>query len=226
MAFSKPQVVRQSASGIIASHVVLRNTYLLLGLSLLFSAGSATFAMLTNAAPLGLMANLIGMFGLLFLVQALKDSAWGLLAVFAFTGFMGYTLGPILNLYLTMFSNGYELIMTALGSTGIIFLALSTYVLTTGKNFSYLGGFLFAAVMVAFLAGIASMLFHMPMLNLIVSGAFALISCGMILFHTSQIIEGGERNYISATISLYVALFNLFISLLRILAFFAGSSRD
>jgi len=214
------QTVDQSA---LATNAVLRNTYFLLSLTLLFSAGTATFAMMTNAAPMNLFVLLAGMFGLSMLTNALRNSAWGLFAIFAFTGFMGYSLGPILNHYLAAFTNGAELIMTALGATGVIFLGLSSYVLTSRKNFNYMGGFLFAAIMIAFMAGLGAIIFQIPMLHLVISGAFALISSGLILFHTSAIIHGGERNYIMATISLYIALFNLFISLLRILSVFAGN---
>lgn len=214
---------RPQQPSILATHTVLRNTYFLLSLTLLFSAGTATYAMLSGAKGPGIFLFLIGMFGLSFLVQALRNSAWGILAAFLFTGFLGYTLGPILSMYLHAFSNGSQIIMTALGATGFIFLALSGYVLTTRKDFSYMGGFLFAAITVAFIAGIAGIFFQMPMLQIIISGAFALLSSGLILFQTSQIIHGGETNYIMATVSIYTALFNLFISLLQLLGAFGGS---
>lgn len=214
--------VKQATASILSTHVVLRNTYFLLSLTLLFSAGMAAFAMVTNAAPPHFVILLVGMFGLSMLTTALRNSGWGLLAIFAFTGFMGYTLGPMLNMYLLAFTNGAQLIITALGSTGIIFLGLSAYALTTQKDFSYMSGMLFVASMVAFMAGIGAMLFNLPMLQLVVSGAFALISSAMILFQTNQIIMGGERNYIMATISLYISLFNLFVSLLQILSVFSG----
>lgn len=201
---------------------VLRNTYFLLSLTLLFSALTAFWAMKLNARYLGPFATIIGMFGLLFLTQALRNSKWGLIAIFAFTGFMGYTLAPILNMYMHTFANGGSLIVTALGGTGIIFLTLSLYTLISRKDFSYLGGFLFVAITVAFLASIVSIFLAMPMLQVIISAAFILISSALILFNTSQIINGGERNYIMATISLYVALFNLFVSLLNILGFLGG----
>jgi modulator of FtsH protease len=220
---AKPTIIQaKQRQSILATNAVLRNTYFLLSLTLIFSAGTATFAMVTNAAPMNIIMLLVGMFGLSMLTHALRNSPWGLVAIFAFTGFMGYTLGPILNFYLASFSNGAELIMTSLGATGVIFLGLSGYVLTSRKDFSYLGGFLFAAILVAFMAGLGAILFQAPLLHLIISCAFALIASGLILFHTSQIIHGGERNYIVATIGLYVALFNLFLSLLRILSVFAG----
>ena len=207
---------------VLSTNVVLRNTYFLLSLTLLFSAGTAYIAMIKNVPYTGPVLTMVGMFGLLFLTQALRNSNWGLAAIFAFTGFMGYTLAPILNAYLHTYANGGSLIMTALGGTGVIFLALSAYTLISCKDFTYLGGFLFAAVSIAFLACIASIFMQIPMLQVIISAAFILISSGLILFHTSQIINGGEQNYIMATISLYVALFNLFISLINILGFLGG----
>ncbi len=222
MQHKNPVIVRSQESAL-ATNAVLRNTYFLLSLTLIFSACTAAYAMATNAAGPGMLVFFVGIFGLSFLTSALRNSAWGIVAAFAFTGFLGYTLGPMLNLFLHSFANGSQIIMTALGGTGVIFLALSAYVLTTRKDFSYMGGFLFAGVMVAFMAGIAGVLFNIPMLQLVVSAAFALLSSGLILFHTSQIIQGGERNYIMATISLYVALFNLFISLLNILGIFSGN---
>lgn len=200
---------------------VLKNTYMLLGMTMLFSAITAYFSMSINAQP-NFILTLVGMFGLLFLTTRLQNSVWGIVSCFAFTGFMGYTLGPILNMTVHAYSNGAQLIMTSLGSTGLIFLALSAYVVTTRRDFSFMGGFLFIAVTAAFLAGIANIFFQLPMLQLVVSGAFAVISSGYILFTTSMIIQGGERNYIMATVSLFVSLFNLFISLLQILSFFAG----
>ncbi len=221
---SQPSVITSARqSSILATHSVLRNTYFLLSLTLLFSACTAAYAMKINAQGPGILVFFAGIFGLSFLVSSLRNSAWGILAAFAFTGFLGYTLGPILNLYLHNFVNGGQIIATALGATGFIFLSLSAYVLTTRKDFSYMAGFLFAATMVAFIAGIAGLFFQMPLLQIVVSGAFALLSSGLILFHTSNIIHGGETNYIMATISIYVALFNLFTSLLQILGAFSGN---
>ena len=215
-------ITRSTPESILATNKVLRNTYMLLGLTLLFSAAMAGLALVTNAPPLGILITIVGIYGLMFLTQSLRNSVWGLASVFAFTGFMGYTLGPILNHYIHAFSNGSELIMTALGGTGIIFFALSGYVLTTRKDFTYLGGFLFVGVMVAMLAMIAGLFFHIPALQLAISAAFVLISSGMILFQTSLIIQGGETNYIMATISIFVALYNLFLSLLQLLGAFGG----
>ena len=205
---SNPVSIARSESAL-AVNRVLRNTYFLLSLTLLFSAGAAIFATISNAPPLGFLGLIVGMIGLLFLTVWLRNSAWGLIAIFAFTGFMGYTLGPILNFYIHNFSNGTQIIMTSLGATGLIFLGLSAYVLTTRKDFSYLGGFITAAYCGVFNGTSALCYFHMPALQLIISGAFAVISSAFILYTTSQIIHDGERNYIMATISLYVAIFNL-----------------
>ncbi len=215
-------VTRAQEQSLLQTHTVLRNTYMLLSMTLLFSASTAWLAMVSNAAPMGIL-GLFGMFGLLFLTQALSNSAWGLVSCFAFTGFMGYTLGPILNMYLGAFSNGEELIFTSLGATGITFLALSAYVIKSRQNFTYMGGFLMAALLIAIIASLANIFLQMPMLSLVVSCVVALVSAGLILFQTSAIIEGGERNYIMATISLYVSIFNLFVSLLQILASLAGN---
>jgi modulator of FtsH protease len=205
----------------LATNKVLRNTYLLLSLTLLFSALTAGFAMVTNAQPLHWLITLGGYFGLLFVVTRLRDSAWGLAAVFALTGFLGYTLGPILNFYLNL-PNGSQVVMTALGGTGAIFLALSGYALVSRKDFSFMGSFLMVGILVAFLAGLGAMLFNIPALSLAVSGMFVLLMSGMILWQTSEIIHGGETNYIMATVTLYITIFNLFVSLLQILGIMSG----
>jgi modulator of FtsH protease len=215
-------VVRRGHESILATNKVLRNTYMLLGLTFMFSALCAYFAMVSNAQPMNVLLLIVGMYGLMFLTQALRNSVWGLVSVFAFTGFLGYTLGPILNFYIASLQNGGQIIMTALGATGIIFFSLSGYVLTTRKDFSYLGGFLFIGVMMALLAMIAGIFFQIPALHLAISALFVLISSGLILFQTSMIINGGERNYIMATVSLFVSIYNLFISLLNILSALSG----
>ena len=205
----------------LSSNKVLRNTYMLLSLTLLFSALTAGFAMATNAQPLHWLITIGGYFGLLFVVTRLRNSAWGLAAVFALTGFLGYTLGPILNFYLSM-RGGSQIVMTALGGTGVIFMALSAYAVMSRKDFSFMGGFLMVGILVAFLGSLGAALFGIPMLSLAVSGMFILLMSGMILWQTSEIIHGGETNYIMATVSLYITLFNLFISLLQILGVMSG----
>jgi len=205
----------------LTTNKVLRNTYMLLSLTLLFSAFTAGIAMATNAAPLHWLITLGGYFGLLFVVTRLRNSVWGLAAVFALTGFLGYTLGPILNFYLSM-RGGSQVVMTALGGTGAIFMALSAYAVMSRKDFSFMGGFLMVGIMIAFLASLGAVLFGIPMLSLAVSAMFILLMSGMILWQTSEIIHGGETNYIMATVSLYITIFNLFISLLQILGIFSG----
>jgi modulator of FtsH protease len=217
----RQQVLTRSTQAVLATNKVLRNTYTLLSMTLLFSAMTAGAAIVTNAPPLHWLITLVGYFGLLFLTSALRNSAWGLVAVFALTGFMGYTLGPILNLYLSL-ANGPQLVMTALAGTGIIFLALSSYALVTRKDFSFLGAFLMVGILVAFLAGLAALIFNLPGLSLAVSAMFVLLMSAMILYQTSEIIHGGETNYIMATVTLYVSLYNLFLSLLQLLGVFSG----
>ncbi len=212
----------RSEAGILSTNKVLKNTYLLLSMTLLFSAGTAAAAMALDLPHPGLVITLVGYFGLLFLTTKFSHSAIGLVFVFALTGFMGMTLGPVLNMYVHAFSNGHQLVLTALGGTGVIFLGLSAYALTTRKDFSFMAGFLMVGVLVAFFAGIAGMLFAVPALTLAVSAMFILLMSGMILFQTSEIIHGGETNYILATVSLYVSIFNLFTSLLQLLGVFGG----
>lgn len=214
----------RSEESILATNGVLRNTYMLLSMTLLFSAGTAALSMSLNLPHPGMIMTLVGYFGLLWLTSKFKNSGIGIVCVFALTGFMGITLGPILNMYLQAYSNGHELIMTALGGTGVIFLALSGYALTTKKDFSFISGFLMVGILVAFLAGIGAMVFNIPALSLGVSAMFIMLMSGMILYQTSAIIHGGETNYIMATVSLYISIFNLFMSLLHILG--AMSGRD
>ena len=205
-----------------ATNSLIRNTYMLLSTTLLFSAMTAAFAMALDLRGPGLLVTIVGYFGLLFAVHKLRNSAWGILAVFALTGFMGFTLGPIVSLYLKMFSNGHQLVMTALGGSGAIFLGLSTYALTSKRDFSFMGGFLFAGVMVAFLAGLAAVFLQIPALSLAVSAMFVLLMSASILYQTSALVHGGETNYLLATVSLYVSLYNLFLSLLQLLGFAGG----
>ncbi len=215
-------VYAQPRDSLLSTHKVLRNTYLLLSLTFLFSAFTAYLSAVSGARPLNVLVMIAGVYGLMFLTQALRNSPWGLVSVFAFTGFLGYTLGPILNVYLAKYTNGPQLIATALGGTGLIFFSLSAYALTTKKDFSFLGGFLFVGMMVALLAMIAGIFFTIPALQLIISAVFVLISSGLILFQTSEIIYNGETNYISATVGLFVSIYNLFVSLLNLLSAFSG----
>ena len=199
---------------------VLRNTYALLSVTLLFSAVIAALSMVNQWPHPGLIITLVGYFGLLFLARRFRNSALGIVFVFALTGFMGLTLGPIISFYLTALPNGGQIVMTAMGGTGMIFVGLSAYALTTRKDFSFLGGMLFAGILVAFLAGLGGIIFSIPALSMAVSAMFILLMSGLILYQTSQIIHGGETNYIMATVTLYVAIYNLFLSLLHLLGIF------
>ena len=219
---SQERVVSTSGARAIETNKVIRNTYSLLSLTLAFSAVMAGVAMVTNAPPVHFIIVLGGYFGLLFLTNALRNSAWGLVSVFALTGFMGYTLGPILSFYLTAVPNGSQIIMTAFGGTAGIFIGLSVYALTTRKDFSFMGGFLFAGILVAFLAGLGAMVFQMPGMMLGVSAMFILLMSAFILYQTSALVHGGETNYIMATVGLYIAIYNLFTSLLHLLMAFGG----
>lgn len=216
-------LLNQGLESVLATNVVLRNTYILLGLTLIFSAITAGLAMFSNVAPLPPFVTLISYLGLLFLTNFTRNSQWGLVSVFGLTGFMGYTLGPILNHYIHGFTNGSELVMMSLGATGLIFFALSAYALTTKKDFSFMASFLMVGMIVAFLASIGSLFFHIPALMLTLSMVFILLSSGIILLQTSQIIHGGETNYIMATVTLYVSLYNIFLSLLNLLGAFNGN---
>lgn len=211
----------QSQTATLVTNKVIRNTYTLLSMTLLFSALTAGVSMALNLPHPGILLTLGGYFGLLFATNKFRDSTLGLVFVFALTGFMGYTLGPILNAYLAL-PNGSQVVMTAMGATGIIFLGLSAYALSSRKDFSFIGGFLMAGILVAFLAGLGALFFSMPGLSLAVSSMFVLLMAGLILYQTSQLIHGGETNYIMATVTLYVSIFNLFTSLLHLLGFMAG----
>lgn len=202
----------------LATHKVLRNTYALLSMTLLFSAGVAASAVVMRLPAPGLILTLLGYFGLLFLVHKVQTSAWAIPAVFALTGFMGYTLGPVLATHLSL-PGGAQTIALALGATGATFLTLSAYVLATRRDFSFMGGFLFAGMVIALLAGLGAIFFQIPALGLAVSAMVALLSAGLILFETSRIVNGGETNYVMATVGLFVSIFNLFTSLLSLFGF-------
>ncbi|MDE0509160.1 MAG: Bax inhibitor-1/YccA family protein [Gammaproteobacteria bacterium] len=213
------EVVRGRES-VLAVNKVLRNTYMLLSLTLAFSALTAMLS--TNAPPLNPWIFLIGAFGLLFITQALANSAWGLVSVFAFTGFFGYALGPIIGFYLST-QGGTDIVMTALGGTAFIFFGLSGYALTSRRDFSFMRGFLGAGALVLMAAVVIGLIWPMPALQLALSSAFMLFASALILWQTSSIIHGGERNYILATITLYLSIYNLFMSLLHLLTAFTGN---
>jgi modulator of FtsH protease len=210
-----------TAPSLLSTHKVLRNTYALLAMTLLFSGAVAGASVALRLPHPGLIVTLIGYFGLLFLTTKLRDSGWGLLSVFGLTGFMGYTLGPIVGHYLSM-PNGGQTVMLAMTGTGAVFLGLSAYAVISRRDFSFMGGFLAVGVLVAFLASLAAVFLQIPALSLAISAAFVLLMSGLILFETSNIIHGGETNYIMATVSLFVSIYNLFLSLLQLLGFTSG----
>ena len=213
-----------SATSVPASYAgVLRSTYILLSMTLLFSAAIATASAAYKLPAPGIIITLVGFYGLLFGIHKMRDSLWSLPMVFALTGFMGYTLGPILSRYTAM-PGGGQTIALALGLTGVTFVAMSAYALQSRRDFSFLGGFMLAGMVIAVLAGLANIFLQMPALALAISAAVALLSAGMILFETSNIVNGGETSPVMATVSLYVSIFNLFTSLLSLLGM--GSSED
>ncbi|SFP93731.1 Bax inhibitor-1/YccA family protein [Enterovibrio norvegicus] len=199
---------------------VLRNTYFLLSLTLVWSAVVAGVSMAANMPYPGIIITLVGFYGLLFLTEKNKNNSMGLVFTFLFTGFLGYTLGPILNMYIGA-GLGWA-IAPALGGTALTFMACSAYALTTKRDLSFLNGMLLAGFVVIVVGMIANIFLQMPMISVAISGAFVLFSTGVILLTTQSIIRGGETNYISATISLYVSIYNLFLSLLQLLGIFGG----
>lgn len=207
-----------TAWGRVSTHKVLRNTYMLLAMTLFFSGAMAAVSVSMQIKGLGTLITLIASMALLFITMKLRNSVWGLVSIFAFTGFMGMSLGPILSRYLAM-PGGSSIVMTAMLMTGLIFSGLSAYVLVSKRDFSFMGGFLFAGLIVAVLASLGAFFFEMPALSLAVSAIMVLLMSGMILYETSNIIHGGETNYIMATIDLYLSIFNLFTSLLHLLGF-------
>jgi len=184
-------VVRRPSESILATNKVIKNTYMLLSMTLLFSALTAGMSMKMNLPYMGALVTFGGYFGLLFLTAKLSNSAWGILSIFALTGFMGLTLGPVINMYLHAFSNGAELVALAMGGTGAIFIGLSSYALTTKKDFSFMGGFLMVGILTAFLLGIGALIFSLPLLSLAVSGVFIMLMSGLILYQTSAPISTG-----------------------------------
>ena len=207
-------------TSLLSTHNVLRNTYFLLSLTLAFSAITATASTVLMLPSPGLILTLVGMYGLMFLTYKTANKPTGIISAFAFTGFLGYILGPILNTYLS--AGMGDVIAMALGGTALVFFCCSAYVLTTRKDMSFLGGMLMAGIVVL-IGMVANIFLQLPALHLAISAVFILISSGAILFETSNIIHGGETNYIRATVSLYVSLYNIFVSLLSILGF---ASRD
>lgn len=218
---SPQSVVTRSSESILATNKVLKNTYMLLAITLLFSAVTAWVSMnyIMPSRGLSLGASIAAMGLIWFVLPRTANSAAGIGVVFAITGLLGFSLGPMLSYYLHM-GNGSQLIMTALGGTGVIFLALSGYVLTTQKDFTFMGGFLFVGMLVLIGGMIANIFLQIPAMSLAMSAGIIMIMSGFILYDTSRIVRGGEKNYINATVGLYLNLYNIFVSLLHILGIF------
>ncbi len=226
MSWNNTVAARQSTSAL-TTNKLIRNTYTLLALTLLFSAAMAGISMVVRT-PFGFsqIASLISLGLLWFVLPRTANSGAGIGVTFAITGLLGFGLGPILNMYLAL-PNGSQIVMSAMGLTGLIFLGLSAYALTSRRDFSFMGGFLFSGIMIAFVLGLvvvgAGMFgYHLPGLALAVSAMFAVLMVGYILFQTSQLVNGGETNYILATVGLYVSIYNLFLSLLQLIGAFSG----
>jgi len=216
------RVLRRPQTRVVETNKVLRNTYALLSMTLLFSALTAAISMNLTLGPGTYLLSVGGAFLLIWLVlPRTAKSAAGIGVVFAITGLLGFSLGPILNQYLAL-SNGSEIIMTALGGTGVIFLGLSGYALTTRRDFSFLGGMLFVGLLVILIAALANIFLAIPALSLAISAIVILLFSGFILYDTSRILNGGETNYIMATVSLYLSIFNIFIHLLSLLGALGG----
>lgn len=205
-----------------APRKVLRNTYMLLGLNLAFSALIAGVAAAMAWPSPGILLTLAGYFGLLFAVSRFRDSGIGVMLTFALTGFMGYTIGPLLSSVIAL-PGGGQIVTMALGATAGVFLAMSTWASVTKRDLSGMGGFLFIGMVVAILAGLGAIFFQMPALSLTVSAAVVLLMAGMIAFETQRIVRGGETNYVMATTGLFVSIFNLFTSLLQLFGFMSSS---
>lgn len=214
--------IGRSQESALSVNKVVRNTYMLLSMTLFFSAICAVTSMamqLSQGIGLGL---LLGGFVMSFVVRATANSSKGLIAVFVFAGLMGAALGPIISVYMLAYTNGSAIVAQALGGTALIFLSLSGYALTSGKNFNFLGGFIFTGMMVVIVAMIANLFLQIPALSLALSAAVIMLMSGFILYDTGRIVNGGERNYIMATISLYLSIFNIFIHLLHLLGALTG----
>ena len=205
----------------LATNKVLRNTYALLSMTLIFSAVTATMAIASNAAPVNWIIQLVVLFGTLFALHKFKNSVWSIPLVFFFTGFLGYTAGPIVNFYLGM-ANGGDIVTTALAMTGITFLGLSAYAISSRKDFSFMGGFLMIGLILVVIATVANIFFAIPALSLAISAVGVLVFSGFILYDTSRMVNGGETNYVMMTVSLYLNIYNLFLMLLHLTGAFSG----
>ncbi len=225
MRFNDINVMSQEAS-LVGTNSVLRNTYLLLSLTLIFSSLMAYFAVTSNAGyGSSLVVSLVGL-ALLFVINGMRNSVWGIVGVFAFTGCMGYSMGPLLNHFIHGYTNGGQLIAIAFGGTGLTFMLSSAYLLATKRDLSGWGKFLMTGLIICVIAGFANIFFKMPAMQLAISSAMVFISTMLLMFDTSRIINGGERNYVLATVSLFLDILMLFQNLLILLGAFTGNNRD
>lgn len=215
MAFEQPNTMSSGYAQVVPVNKVIRNTFMLLALTLSFSAVTAAGSMMLGLERMNIFVFLIGAYGLLFLTHKTQNSIWGLVSAFAFTGFMGLTIGPVVGSYLSV-PGGGQTVFTALAGTAAIFFALTGYALISKKDFSFLSGFLFAGFIILMGAMIVGLFTEIAGLSLMISAGFALFACAAILFEVSQIVHGGQQNYIVATVSLYLSIYNLFMSLLHL----------
>ena len=215
------QLSSHSKESTLATNKVLRNTYALLSMTLIFSAAMATRAISSNAAPVNFIVQLVVLFGTLYALNKLKNSVWSIPLVFFFTGFLGYSTGPIVNFYLGM-ANGGDIVATALSMTGITFLGLSAYAVSSRKDFSFMGGFLMIGLILVIVASLANIFFAIPALSLAISAVGVLVFSGFILYDTSRMVNGGETNYVMMTVSLYLNILNLFLMLLHLTGALSG----
>ena len=213
----------RSYESALSTNKLIKNTYTLLSGTLIWSALMAIVSMAIAPSPSISLFSSLGALGLLwFVLPRTANSSAGLWVTFAVTGLLGFGLGPTLNYYIAALSNGPQIIATAFGGTGIIFLGLSGYALSTKKDFSFMGGFIFAGMLVVMMASLAGLFLDIPALHLAISAAVILLMSGYILFTTSQMVNGGETNYILATVGLYLAILNIFTSLLHLLGALGG----
>lgn len=213
----------RSSASVLSTNKLIKNTYILLSGTLLWSALMAMVSMAIAPSPsISLVSSLGALVLIWFVLPRTANSSAGLWVVFALTGLLGFGLGPTLNYYIAALSNGPQIIATAFGGTGIIFLGLSGYALSTKRDFSFMGGFIFAGMLVVMIASLAGIFLHMPALHLAISAAVILLMSAYLLFETSQMVNGGQTNYIMATVGLYLAILNIFVSLLQLLGALSG----
>lgn len=210
-----------SVSGIVAANKVLKNTYMLLSMTLIFSAVMASVSVAMAVPPMVAMGCSLVALVMVFLLPKFENSSAGIGFVFAFTGLLGFSLGPMLSYYLAV-PGGGQMIAQALGGTGVVFLGLSGYALTTKRDFSFMRGFLVAGLITIIVAGIANIFLQMPILHVTISSVAALVFSGLILYDTQRIARGEETNYIRATVSLYLNIHNLFVHMLSLIGAFSG----